>query len=433
MANLEARLAAVENLVSKQRLRLEEFSKEHATLEETLATLRSSWAAVSEQMAASSRLQAPPSIRPSSAPSRKPERSHSVGSVSAVTPERPERPFIPIWSTQQLQGPKDAESFTPPKIMKNHIYGYVGQGDTPGSHGHAKDSDFQDGLERGIGHGKRYIGSRDQDRILGLGAVLKDKGTAAAKDLFEGARRVAFADQIMGGVGYEDDKGQGRRYLGCPDHIHGGSSTADEAPPLGRRYIQTPDHLAGDWGGIDEAPHPTMAKRHVVKDHIHGGVGDDSPRLQHRIKCNYPMSGNPESRDLGTDDPPEAHRGRRFIASADHIYGGSPSEEADRRGQDQLGHGKLHFQVKDHFNGFVPDPDAPGSHGHIKDADFEDGLERGMGHGRRHMASALEVLSAEYPSAKACIVASPASADAPAAGRPSRNGFHARHHQWTVW
>ena len=30
--------------------------------------------------------------------------------------------------------------------------------DAPGAHGHSKDDDFQGGMERGIGHGRRYIG-----------------------------------------------------------------------------------------------------------------------------------------------------------------------------------------------------------------------------------------------------------------------------------
>jgi len=43
-------------------------------------------------------------------------------------------------------------------------------GDQPGSHGHSKDDDFSDsGLERGMGHGRRYIGTKDH--LFGGGAV----------------------------------------------------------------------------------------------------------------------------------------------------------------------------------------------------------------------------------------------------------------------
>jgi hypothetical protein len=43
-------------------------------------------------------------------------------------------------------------------------------GDLPGSHGHSKDDDFSDGgLERGMGHGKRYIGTKDH--LIGGGTV----------------------------------------------------------------------------------------------------------------------------------------------------------------------------------------------------------------------------------------------------------------------
>jgi hypothetical protein len=54
---------------------------------------------------------------------------------------------------------------------KDHwMHSTVGPADAPGSHGHSKDDDFSDGgLERGMGHGKRYIGT--QDHIYG-GATL---------------------------------------------------------------------------------------------------------------------------------------------------------------------------------------------------------------------------------------------------------------------
>jgi len=37
----------------------------------------------------------------------------------------------------------------------------VKEGDRAGSHGHSKDDDFEGGLERGMGHGKRFIGTKD--------------------------------------------------------------------------------------------------------------------------------------------------------------------------------------------------------------------------------------------------------------------------------
>lgn len=40
----------------------------------------------------------------------------------------------------------------------------------------------------------------------------------------------------------------------------------------------------------------------------------------------------------------------------------------------------------DHWiGGTAPENDAPGLHGHHKDLDFEQGLEHGIGHGRRHI------------------------------------------------
>ena len=39
--------------------------------------------------------------------------------------------------------------------------------------------------------------------------------------------------------------------------------------------------------------------------------------------------------------------------------------------------------------------DAPGSHGHCRDDDFQDGLERGIGHGKRRLASGMEAARQE--------------------------------------
>jgi len=53
---------------------------------------------------------------------------------------------------------------------KDHFQGTeVEHGDTPGSHGHTRGTDFHEGLEHGIGHGKRYIGR--QDHLFGGCAV----------------------------------------------------------------------------------------------------------------------------------------------------------------------------------------------------------------------------------------------------------------------
>lgn len=84
---------------------------------------------------------------------------------------------------------------------KDHFNsGQVNDGDAPGSHGHTKDDDFSDGIARGIGHGRRYVGAKDH--LRGPCTVAEDPKSR----------------------GYEDDFGRGeighgRRYIGTTDHL----------------------------------------------------------------------------------------------------------------------------------------------------------------------------------------------------------------------
>lgn len=158
--------------------------------------------------------------------------------------------------------------------VPDHIRGGVGESDPPGSHGHAKDLDYQDGLERGIG--------------------------------------------------------QGRRHLDAPGHLWGGVCVEAE----------------------DEQEKSRSRRRYIAAaDHIYGGTA--------------------------ADDPPGSHGHVKDAALHEHI-------------PRHIGHGKHHIPVQDHIVAGSAVVEKPGLHGHNRDDDFEEGIQRGIGHGRRHLESGLE-------------------------------------------
>lgn len=90
---------------------------------------------------------------------------------------------------------------------KDHFQNSIVLGeDKPGEHGHSKDDDFQDGgLERGIGHGRHYIGTRDHlSGGIGMEEAPGQHGHSKADSLQDGMDR---------------DMGHGRHYIGTKDHM----------------------------------------------------------------------------------------------------------------------------------------------------------------------------------------------------------------------
>jgi len=73
-------------------------------------------------------------------------RSLDSGAVSGVL-----NGTVPLEERRRARSPE-----------KDHFSGAcAGGGDGPGTHGHTRDDDFHDGLEYGIGHGRRHIGTKD--------------------------------------------------------------------------------------------------------------------------------------------------------------------------------------------------------------------------------------------------------------------------------
>mmetsp|Transcript_64847 Transcript_64847/g.102788 ORF Transcript_64847/g.102788 Transcript_64847/m.102788 type:complete len:351 (+) Transcript_64847:494-1546(+) len=76
----------------------------------------------------------------------------------------------------------------------SHIaLGFMGIEDIPGAHGHAKDDSFEEGIERGIGHGKRYLGHTEKCHLKGGKHCFEDSagthGHSRGEDFVDGLER----------------------------------------------------------------------------------------------------------------------------------------------------------------------------------------------------------------------------------------------------
>lgn len=259
------------------------------------------------------------------------------------------------WQQQKRPPHPDMECHDdPPRVTfaRDHIFGGFAEGDKPGMHGHTRDTDFEEGLERGIGHGRRH--------------------------------NIGMKDHIQGGTAVGDGLGAHGHYKNQDYQIgHGkqrfafkASSVVDSSVPC------LPGHGKDDTD-MDSRP---VRGRHFIgaKDHIKGGTTS----VDHA-------------------EPQDALGRRRHIAPADHIYAGAASDSvpgahghlkdaALQGGMSRcIGHGKHHIDVRDHIRGGTAVQDEPGSHGHNKDDDFEGGLARGMGRGKHHMSSIEDQIRAE--------------------------------------
>lgn len=102
----------------------------------------------------------------------------------------------------------------------------VNAGDLPGSHGRASQGDFQDGIERGIGHGKRNI--QVQDHIwggTGHHTPPGKHGQQRAQGMDEGMpRAIGHGRSYIGGITHMEDVGFARE---GPPGLHGHSRADD--------------------------------------------------------------------------------------------------------------------------------------------------------------------------------------------------------------
>lgn len=235
-----------------------------------------------------------------------------------------------------------------------------------------------------------------------------------------------------------------RHFTSPPDHITNGTVTEEASRGQVRRHVGTQDHL---WDGVTKASslRPEFegglnraighGKHHYhipVKDHFKGWVLDESEERPKGIRMGYEAVGHGEA---------ENH-GRRHTNVPDHLFAGVLQKNGkDVEMSEGHAHGRVHFPVKDHFVKWATVDDKPCSHGHGADECFEDGLNRCVGHGKRHLENGLEAMSAllgpgrpaKVPEARPATAKAAQAAQAAQAvsreipnspaGRPSRYGL----------
>ncbi|CAJ1367523.1 unnamed protein product, partial [Effrenium voratum] len=338
-----------------------------------------------------------------------------TGSTPSTSARTPTRGFVPVWS-------QTGDKLTPPKLaLQHHIQGGSAEGDAPGMHGHCKDVDVEGGLERGIGHGRRYVGS--QDHLLN-GTALLDARTAhgnvkdLGRHLGRQRRHGTVADHIRAGVGDEEDVsfgkvgwlGAGRRHFQQEENIVNGVSE-DQVTPARRTLGVRRDHVQGG-SGADTPPASEVLHGHAreaafqegLERYIgHGRRHRPEWTQQDQIFPTEPPAFSPgPRRPVGGPDhivpgfgqatcaeDTRSEQGKRHFGAKGHISSGCSVMAADGK-EDyvqglprSIGQGKQRIGEKDHLLGALSRAeDCPGQHGHQRDDDFQDGLERGIGHGK---------------------------------------------------
>jgi len=133
---------------------------------------------------------------------------------------------------------------------KTHLYdGFVGDNDGPGLHGRTMDDDMQSGIERCIGHGRRYLG----------GTKCHLKGPLPQEECAQGLHGHFKGDDFQGGI---------ERYVGCGLKKFGRSThdrhhISDDVESEPGLHGHTKDHDFKD--GMPY--HIGMGKRRVVGNH----------------------------------------------------------------------------------------------------------------------------------------------------------------------
>lgn len=497
-------MRSVEQLAEQQRARLDELQAGHLALEAALqALLVGSEEAAKEAL----KYKSPKSVavRPAEAAPVHDERrdravrfqssmqrSDSAPAIRSADPasrrggeyitkdETPQKAkaFRPVWDLP----PGAGDALTPPKLaIQDHIQGGSAQGDMPGMHGHNKDEDVQDGLPRGMGHGKRHLRGVT-DHFVGHGTAVGDGPGAHGnpndygRALGNRHRHILVESHIESGVGHDDTEapgshgwlGEGRKHFpGKEQELFQGCVSLDKTPSNRRHYARARDQRE-HWRlgyDVDAPPDKEIRYGHAREEGFEGGlerfIGHGKRHRPEWQQIEHQTFGA----DLGSDDGEhgrawqpvggedhimpgcgqttcwendQVEQGKRHFGVKDHICAGASADDpAGSHGQSKddmfqgglprgIGHGKQHILVKDHFRGgMAPVGDVPGSHGHQRSDFFQDGLERGIGHGKRHITSGLAQYQSEAEMTPAVTYSSaprslPQREEGPAAGMASR-------------
>lgn len=302
----------------------------------------------------------------------------------------------------------------------DHIFGGGAAAEVVGQHGHSKDDEFEsDGLERGIGHGRHFIGVKDH--------MMSDG--------------VSMPDPMR--------HGQGRRYIQAIDHEAYRQDIDDDStrlvPGQGRKHIIADDHLFSDvMRPVEDIHQPRIPSNEEMKDAIREWIIAEhrmivaneakfndvtvQPRgpnwvieafnAQRKTLSREGSSARQIAERLSMMPVAELrHFGIRFATHTEqqilaarpktHHFEANPSfmspgmydalgnnrqgvgPGASDRAKIQLGSRKYLSSGKDHFDSTQAGScEVPGTHGHGKDDDFEGAaIERGIGKGKRFIGT----------------------------------------------
>jgi len=444
-------------LAAAQRLRLEELHRSQETVEAALSGLKRGDARLAREVLkthtawdsarSTSSAGQPDSVQ--GYPVGGPRVAWSDGS-QGVSPDRETPPphYAPVWAPI----PGDDDAWGPPKLaLQQHIQGGGAEGDPPGMHGHCKDEDMQDGLQRGIGHGRRHIDI--PDHFVGHGTAVLDRSSSHGnlKDPARlGRQRRAgapAAERIRGFVGHEREDvspggfgwlGAGRRHFVEKDNMLAAGMSSEQATPTRKTVRPSRDHLQSG-SGVHTPPDSEVRHGRPREAAFHDGlerfIGHgrrhrpewvQQDNLFRPAKDVEPM---PRRRPVGGADhivpgcgqatclEDASEPGRRHFGARDNIRAGFTVDIS--RCEDFIGNGKQRIPEKAHlFGAWARGDDMPGRHGHTRDDDFQDGIERGIGHGKRRLQSGFEAVKAEAQSGVRGGAAVQAVAPPPCMPRP---------------
>jgi len=348
---MEKELRAVEQLFTEQASQIDQLQRSHAALARALCSLRSQHYADMED---SVRKAKEINIKQSSQPL-------AVGHIDATPPKH-----IP-------RAEEEARS-TPPKLLRPSTSPEPSHSD---SHSRAMQV-------LAIAHEMGYslkdmpgltaeewqrLGATPADREIVLGALgdsqghLETKGEndkhLHASKLLDGAQRQLQGHgrgDVFGDDGLPKGIGNGKRHVPVRDGVvNSGVSATAVGPGTFRRE----NSISGYRKGADGHPQAIL---------YGGGV---------HCRTEDPGMADGLDRDMG--------HGRHTTGAEDHLRGGgvvfaNGGDDANSRAH------RRHVAVKDHMWGgySVEERCGPGELGHVKDTDYEGGLQRGIGHGRRH-------------------------------------------------
>eukprot|EP00439_Symbiodinium_sp_Y106_P060148 s611_g8.t2 len=340
-----------------------------------------------------------------------PPRTAWSGGSSPTDRETPPPEYAPVWG----RIPGAEEMWASPKEPKG-----------------STDADDQQSAPSCVKRGDPQDADRERrrgeipDHFVGPGTTVMGRSSSHGnlKDpAFLGRHRRHGAGgppRIHGFVGHEREDicpgdfgwlGAGRRHFSTKDHMLAAGMSSGQASPKGKKLMPAQDHLQSGWAVHIPPEHEVRhgrqreaafhnglerfighGRRHrpewVQKDNPFRPIQDATPGPRRRPVggADHIVPGCGQASCLEDASPV----GRRHFGARDNIRPGFAFDKTHSEGS--IGYGRQRIQEKAHLlGGLSRAADCPGQHGHARDDDFQDGIERGIGHGNH---------SREYQQAK---------------------------------